>query len=291
MLNLMKDEPLPPHPPPNQTSARKAMAANDQKTPHWPPPGRRGRPNPWPRDDDHPRLTFSPLAWLKLMLFLHGGDGEVGGFGVSAEDDLLYVADFVTVRQRCTAVTVEFEDEAVADHFDRCVDGGLAPNRFARIWCHTHPGDSAAPSLTDEGTFRRVFGGCDWALMFIAARGGATYARLQFFAGPGGSVLLAVAVDWAAWPTLAIEHAEQMTGQLCDWIAEYAQNVRQDTRQHHPLLRLASEDDEGRSPFQPVPGWEDDLDRLCDWQNGEREAVRQFEEGQDQGKGSPEVPA
>ena len=34
-------------------------------------------------------LTFSPLAWLNLMLFLHAGDTEVGGFGVSSEEDLL----------------------------------------------------------------------------------------------------------------------------------------------------------------------------------------------------------
>ena len=33
------------------------------------------------------------------MFFLHAGDTEVGGFGVSAENNLLYVQDFVTVKQ------------------------------------------------------------------------------------------------------------------------------------------------------------------------------------------------
>ena len=142
-----------------------------------------------------PCLTFSPLAWLKLQYFCHAGDTEIGGFGVSADDDPLYVEDFVTVRQHVSAVTVRFEDAAVADFFDRCVDAGLAPGRFARIWCHTHPGDSVTPSDTDEETFARTFGSCDWSLMFILGRTGRTYARLAFAAGPGGAFEIPVAVD------------------------------------------------------------------------------------------------
>jgi hypothetical protein len=87
-------------------------------------------------------LTFSPLAWLKLQMFLHAGDTEVGGFAVSRAGDLLYVEDFITLQQETTCVTVEFDDNAVADFFDQCVDQKLTPARFARIWCHTHPGDS-----------------------------------------------------------------------------------------------------------------------------------------------------
>jgi hypothetical protein len=67
---------------------------------------------------DDPVLVIAPLAWLKLMLFLHAGDTEVGGFGVSRGargDDLLYLEDLATVRQRTTAVTVAFDDAAVAD--------------------------------------------------------------------------------------------------------------------------------------------------------------------------------
>ena len=47
------------------------------------------------------------------------------------------------------------------------------------------PDDCPSPSSVDEETFARVFGGCDWAVMFILARGGATYARLRFNTGPG----------------------------------------------------------------------------------------------------------
>lgn len=92
---------------------------------------------------------------------------------------------------------MRFDDQAVADFFDQQVDAGLPPQRFARIWMHTHPGKSALPSNTDEDTFRRCFGGSDWSLMFILARGGQTYARLRFNAGPSGELVLPVEIDFS----------------------------------------------------------------------------------------------
>ena len=205
-------------------------AETDRRTP--------GSRQPGPREEQ-PSLVFGPLAWLKLQFLCHAGDTEVGGFAVSAAGDPLYVEDLATVRQLAAAASVEFDDAAVADHFDGCVDAGLAPDRFARIWCHTHPGDSPEPSVTDEQTFARAFGACDWAVMFVLSRTGRTYARLAFAAGPGGSVLLPVAVDWAAWPRVAREPPEAMAAQFMGWAAEFERNV-------HPVTtypRLAAGDD------------------------------------------------
>lgn len=126
------------------------------------------------------------------------GPTEVGGFGISAEAAPLLVEDFVLVRQRCTAVSVQFDDAAVADYFDQQVDRGLSPERFARIWIHTHPGTSAEPSGVDEQTFQRSFRQPDWAVMAILACGGATYGRLRFNTGPGGDQRLDLGVDFAA---------------------------------------------------------------------------------------------
>ena len=83
------------------------------------------------------------------------------------------------VKQSCTVTTVAFDDGSVADFFDTQVQRGLKPDQFARVWIHTHPGNSAEPSLTDEATFARVFGNTDWAVMFILACGGDSYARLR----------------------------------------------------------------------------------------------------------------
>lgn len=187
------------------------------------------RPDPQRHRRRHHRhsdaLVFAPLAWAKLMFFLHAGGTEVGGFGVSSAADPLYVEEFRTVRQHATAVSVAFDDAAVADHFDACVDRGLKPERFARIWVHTHPGDSAEPSMVDERTFERVFGGCDWALMCIVSRGGRSYARLSFAAGPGAAVHLPLAVDWGGWPAAVLDPEERLERELAGWALEYERNV------------------------------------------------------------------
>lgn len=141
-------------------------------------------------------LRFTPNAWAKLVYFCHAGDTEIGGFGLSDPDDPLLVTDLLTLKQTTTSVSVDFDDEAVADLFEDQVDQGRPPEQFARIWCHTHPGSSATPSSVDEETFAKAFGRCDWAVMFILAKGGQTYARLRFNTGPGGEMLMRVQVDY-----------------------------------------------------------------------------------------------
>src|SRR5665213_1188585 len=133
-----------------------------------------------------PTLRFTPPAWAKLLYLRDRGPPEIGAFAITVPGDPLFVQDIRLMRQVCCPVTVQFDDAAVADFFDEQVDQGRRPEEFSRIWLHTHPCDSAQPSLTDEETFARCFGCTDWALMFILARGGETYARLRFNVGPGG---------------------------------------------------------------------------------------------------------
>jgi proteasome lid subunit RPN8/RPN11 len=172
-----------------------------------------------------PVLRFAPLAWLKLKMFLHADRVEVGGFGISAEDDPLYIEDFSTVKQTVTAVTVEFDDDSVADHVDRCVDAGIAPARCTRAWVHTHPASSPQPSLIDEQTFKRIFGQNDWALMIIVARGGASYVRLAFTAGPGGHVQIPLEVDWERFPQDLLDNEGRLDELFSSWLDEYGRNI------------------------------------------------------------------
>jgi len=141
-------------------------------------------------------LRFSPTAWAKLVFLRDITDNEVGGFGITEADDLLFVTDFILVKQKVTPVSVSFDDESVANFFEDQVEEGRQPQQFARIWLHTHPGNSPQPSGTDESTFQRVFGNCDWSIMAIVAQEGSTYARLRFNAGPGGEVKIPVSVDY-----------------------------------------------------------------------------------------------
>ena len=163
-----------------------------------------------------PVLRFSPTAWAKLLYFRDRQETEISGFAVTAVEDLLRVEEFVAVKQDVTVASVSLDDQTVADFFEAQVDAGRKPEQFARIWLHTHPGESPQPSCTDEETFARVFGSCQWALMFVLARGGKSYARLHFNVGPGGSIVIPVDVDFAAPFGLSQQEA---------WEAEYKANI------------------------------------------------------------------
>lgn len=163
-----------------------------------------------------PSLRFSPYAWAKLLYLRDRGETEIGGFGIAAHADPLSIDQFQLVRQHATPLTVGLDDTAVAEYFEAQVELGLKPEQFARIWIHTHPGNSPLPSRTDEETFERVFGGCDWAVMFILARGGASYARLRFRPGPGAELLLATEVDY---------RSSFAGSDIATWEAEYTANV------------------------------------------------------------------
>ncbi len=161
-------------------------------------------------------LRFSPTAWAKLLYFRDKSDNEVGGFGIAEPDDLLFVKEFITVKQEVSCVSVRFDDEAVADLFDMQVDLGRKPEQFARIWLHSHPGDSPTPSATDEETFQRVFGNCQWAVMFVISQKNNTHVRLSFNVGPGGQVLIPTEVDYS----------EDFGGSDRElWDTEYAANI------------------------------------------------------------------
>jgi len=163
-----------------------------------------------------PVLRFTTTAWAKLLFFRDHGQTEIGGFGISNADDLLLIEDFATIKQDATMASISFDDEAVADFFDTQVDMGRRPEQFCRVWLHSHPGNSPSPSGTDEETFTRVFGRCQWAVMFIVAMDGKSYARLRFNVGPSGEVVIPVEIDYSQ----SFSQNEQEM-----WEAEYKNNI------------------------------------------------------------------
>jgi proteasome lid subunit RPN8/RPN11 len=183
------------------------------------------------RRSERPTIRFTPYAWAKLLYLRDAGDTEIGGFAITSPDDLLLVEDVCLVHQQCTAVTVEFDDESVADFYDEQVDAGLKPEQFGRIWLHTHPGLSAEPSLIDEETFERCFCSVEWAVMFILAQGGETYARLRFNVGPQTAQQMNVEIDYSQ----TFEASN-----VCEWQREFATSVRKVQRRNpfSPLSKL-----------------------------------------------------
>tara|TARA_R110002111_G_scaffold262878_1_gene342619 strand:+ start:6845 stop:7312 length:468 start_codon:yes stop_codon:yes gene_type:complete len=137
------------------------------------------------------------------------------------------VNDIVLIKQTCTDVTVAFDDAAVADFFDDQIDEGRHPENFGRIWIHTHPGHSAQPSQVDVETFARVFGCCDWAVMFILARNGAMYGELKR-SGKSKAEKLSVGIDFKP---------EFSGSNQAAWEQEYLQCVQEESLS--PLWDLA----------------------------------------------------
>jgi len=202
-----------------------------------------------------PVLRFSPTAWAKLVYFRDHGDTEIGGFGVTPIQDLVFIEDFVTIKQRVSEISVSFDDEAVADFFETQCDAGRKPEQFARIWLHTHPGNCPQPSGVDEETFQRVFGRCEWAVMFILDQGGKTYARLRFSVGPGGETMIPVSVDYSR-PFGSSDHDA--------WKAEYEANIIQET---YPRGWLYGDSDIGSRDFEGCGSsfpdhWKEELEAM-----------------------------
>jgi len=147
---------------------------------------------------ERPTIRFTPFAWSKLLFLRDCGGTEVSGFGIHATNDLLLIEDVRLVKQQCTSASVQFSDTAAQELLDAAAPDRVRDVRSGCIWIHTHPGDCALPSDTDEETFARCLQAVHWAVMFIIAANGDTYARLQFNVGPGCSRRLPVDVDYSA---------------------------------------------------------------------------------------------
>lgn len=190
------------------------------------------------RRQRRPTLRFSPYAWAKLLFLRDLGPTEVGGFGISSTNDLLFVQDFVLVEQHCTETFVAFDDVAVAEFYENQMDLGRKPEEFGRIWIHTHPGSCPQPSNTDVETFDRVFGNCDWAVMFIVARSGHIHAELHWKAGGPVSILLNMEVNFSL-PFAESDHA--------GWNEEYHATVQAESwlsePRSHSARQLISDND------------------------------------------------
>ena len=70
--------------------------------------------------------------------------------------------------------------------------------------------------------------------MAILSRTSATYARLQFNAGPGGSLELPVVVDWQAWPRCL--QTTPLDTHLKQWQEEYEHHVKPVSFEYPELL-------------------------------------------------------
>lgn len=172
-------------------------------------------------------LAFTPYAWAKLIYLRDIGDTEIGAFGICPTTPLL-IEDVIMTKQSCSSCYVDFDDTGVAEFSEMMFERGLQPHQFSRIWIHTHPNIGASPSAKDEETFRTAFSAYDWAIMFILAKGGETYARLRINSGPGAEVLLNVTQNYkSAFP--ASDPASWKMEYDANWSRLVITNAKTDT--------------------------------------------------------------
>src|SRR4051812_35743192 len=80
----------------NQSQGLKQKPKPIPQTEVWRSPERPaevGRRHTTSKSGASKRLRFSPTAWAKLLFLRDIGDTEVGGFGITPADDLLFVED------------------------------------------------------------------------------------------------------------------------------------------------------------------------------------------------------
>ena len=163
-----------------------------------------------------PELLFTPYAWKKLVYLRDLSDNEVGALGVSVPGKPLVIADLLVPKQLVSWVSVAFDMDNVSDLYADMSEKNRPMEEFARVWIHTHPGSSATPSGTDENTFMTNYGTCNWSVMFILAKSGATTACLRLKTPQKLDIQLGVGIDW----TVPFDATDEV-----EWKSHYAQSI------------------------------------------------------------------
>jgi proteasome lid subunit RPN8/RPN11 len=135
-----------------------------------------------------------------MRYFANEFEVECGGWGIApACDRPLIVKDIALIKQVSSTASIDFEDEGVVSYMEDMAELGYNFPQFMRVWVHTHPGNSASPSPTDNDTFLDLAKTLPFVVMLIIARGGDTHAELGYFtAGHFFSAEIPVEIDWRA---------------------------------------------------------------------------------------------
>lgn len=124
------------------------------------------------------KLEIPQHIMLKLQAWRDMGTTEVTGFFITEKDNIFKVIDALIVKAKCTAATVDIDAEAIEQMYIEQSQKGIYPDQLM-IWWHTHPGNSATPSGTDEATFKSLGKDRTLNVMYILAQGGNEFAQVS----------------------------------------------------------------------------------------------------------------
>lgn len=148
-----------------------------------------------------PSIVWSGTAWAKAKALCALATGEVSFYCITSPTDRTQIEDVWVPKQTTTAASYETcgidEAQQMGDLCFREPEPRV-PENTIKIWCHTHPGNSATPSCTDWDTFEERFKDCEWGVMFILAKDGATSCHTSLVAGGKQyAIVTDVLIDWA----------------------------------------------------------------------------------------------
>jgi len=206
-----------------------------------------------------PVLKVTPYVWQKLLYLRDKSQNEIGFFGITKEDDPLYIIDLAVLKQKVGPASVEFDGPDIARFWMKCDSENLIPAQYTRVWIHTHPGNSATPSGTDENTFTRHWGQSDWALMVVVARDNTTTVRLRYNTGIPADYQLNMKIEYDAdFPgSNKTLWDQEFTENVSSYVSSYRGNFYGDNWGNHhspsygyPLHRWNRDQAHKRSDYQ-----------------------------------------
>ncbi|MGD0115340.1 MAG: hypothetical protein ABSC13_04980 [Dehalococcoidia bacterium] len=128
--------------------------------------------------NDPPVISFTPWAWLKLMIFAQSVAGEVSGLGVIVlEGREMVVQDVLLVPQVCTSGSTELEADGIASLLGELADEGLDVGNV-RLWWHSHGAGGVYLSVQDRETLRDSFPQAHFMVGLVTNRRGDVFASL-----------------------------------------------------------------------------------------------------------------
>lgn len=151
-------------------------------------------------------LDIPKHIMFKLMAWRDIGDTEVTGFFITKKGDMSKVIDAMIIKAECSGATVDISSEAIEAFYLEMAEKEIYPDQL-QIWWHTHPGNSASPSGTDESTFKELGQDRTLNMMYILAKGGEEFAQISVTDLASGIMLKsAIAVKhpftkWSRFPS------------------------------------------------------------------------------------------
>jgi len=124
------------------------------------------------------KLTIPQHIMFKLKAWRDLGNTEVTGFFITKADKPNEVIDAIIIEATCSAASVDITAEAIETMYLDSAKKEIYPSQL-QIWWHTHPGNSASPSMTDETTFSDLGKDRSRNMMYILAKGGDEFAQIS----------------------------------------------------------------------------------------------------------------